>query len=232
MLIDLRNALMSGKRLPYDAEVEYLESTGTQFVDTGVKGAEQNLVITAEVRINIFNAYTGAFGNYASEPMNCYRLILTNANNGQAYSNCGYIASSSHIIRNFTMNAWHTVVLNGAEDRCFCDGVEFTKPTRFVQGTANANTIKLFTSGAVASGTWSKQISAFKVELNDVLVRDFIPVRFTNEQGISEGAMFDRANPTVGMNPDGSARTDGLYRNRGTGAFGYGNDLRYPTPKE
>jgi hypothetical protein len=36
MLINLRNALMAGKRLPYDAEVEYLESTGTQWVDTGV----------------------------------------------------------------------------------------------------------------------------------------------------------------------------------------------------
>ena len=36
MLINLRNALMAGKRLPYDAEVEYLESTGTQYIDTGV----------------------------------------------------------------------------------------------------------------------------------------------------------------------------------------------------
>ena len=36
MLINLRNALMAGKRLPYDAEVEYLESTGTQWIDTGI----------------------------------------------------------------------------------------------------------------------------------------------------------------------------------------------------
>ena len=36
MLINLRNALMAGKRLPYDAELEYLESTGTQYIDTGV----------------------------------------------------------------------------------------------------------------------------------------------------------------------------------------------------
>lgn len=33
MLINLRNALMAGKRLPYDAEVEYIESTGTQYID-------------------------------------------------------------------------------------------------------------------------------------------------------------------------------------------------------
>lgn len=35
-MINLRNALMAGKRLPYDAEAEYLESTGTQWIDTGV----------------------------------------------------------------------------------------------------------------------------------------------------------------------------------------------------
>ena len=27
---------MTGKRLPYDAEIEYLESTGTQWIDTGI----------------------------------------------------------------------------------------------------------------------------------------------------------------------------------------------------
>ena len=36
MLINLRNALMTGKRLPYDAEVEYLESTGTQYINSGL----------------------------------------------------------------------------------------------------------------------------------------------------------------------------------------------------
>ena len=59
---------------------------------------------------------------------------------------------------------------------------------------------------------------------NGTDVFDYIPVRFTNEQGVSEGAIFDRANPTVGMNPDGSPRTDGIYRNRGTGAFVIGPD--------
>lgn len=36
MLINLRNALMAGKRLPYDAEVEWLGSTGTQFILTNL----------------------------------------------------------------------------------------------------------------------------------------------------------------------------------------------------
>lgn len=52
---------------------------------------------------------------------------------------------------------------------------------------------------------------------------DFIAVRFTNENGVSEGAMYDRRG-IGGMNPDGSPRYDGLYRNRGTGAFVIGPD--------
>ena len=52
---------------------------------------------------------------------------------------------------------------------------------------------------------------------------DMLPVRFTNELGQSEGAMYNRLG-VGGMNPDGPARTDGLYRNRGTGAFLYGSD--------
>ena len=36
MMLGARTAAWSGKALPYDAEVEYLESAGTQYVDTGV----------------------------------------------------------------------------------------------------------------------------------------------------------------------------------------------------
>ena len=36
MMLGARTGAWSGKALPYDAEVEYLESTGTQYVDTGV----------------------------------------------------------------------------------------------------------------------------------------------------------------------------------------------------
>lgn len=223
MMLAAGNIFLAARRkpkLPYDAEVEYLESTGTQWIDTGISGAEQNLIITAGVRINTFSAYAGGFGNYVSELANCYRVILTGANDGQAYSNCGYIASSSHIIKNFTLNAWHTVILNGADDRCFCDGVEFTKSSRFRQGTANANTINIFifTSGGAASGTWSKQISAFKIELNGVLVRDLIPVRVG-----TTGAIYDKRG-VGGMNSNGSPRNDGMYFNRGTGAFSWGAD--------
>ena len=40
---------------------------------------------------------------------------------------------------------------------------------------------------------------------------DAIPVRFTNENGVSEGAMYDRV-------------SGNLFRNAGTGAFVIGSD--------
>ena len=45
--------------------------------------------------------------------------------------------------------------------------------------------------------------------LGNTLVRDFIPVRFTNENGVTEGAMYDRV-------------SGALFRNAGTGAFTIG----------
>ena len=47
---------------------------------------------------------------------------------------------------------------------------------------------------------------------NGSLVRDFIPVRFTNELGQSEGAMYDKVSRQ-------------LFRNAGTGQFVIGPDV-------
>lgn len=51
-----------------------------------------------------------------------------------------------------------------------------------------------------------------KITSGGDLVRDFQPVRFTNEQGVFEGAMYDRVSGE-------------LFRNQGMGAFLYGNDI-------
>lgn len=59
------------------------------------------------------------------------------------------------------------------------------------------------------------RLYSLKIYSNGVLVRDFIPVRFTNEQGQSEGAMYDRV-------------TRRLFRNSGTGEFIVGPDVAKP----
>ena len=49
------------------------------------------------------------------------------------------------------------------------------------------------------------------MKVGEMIARDFIAVRFTNEGGVSEGAMFDRVSGQ-------------LFRNAGTGAFIIGPD--------
>ena len=48
-----RRRMMGGEKLPYDAKIEYLESTGTQFIDTGLKlcsGIYNNFRIEAKIK--------------------------------------------------------------------------------------------------------------------------------------------------------------------------------------
>lgn len=52
----------------------------------------------------------------------------------------------------------------------------------------------------------------FTLIADDITVRDFVIVRFTNELGVSEGAMFDKV-------------TKKLFRNAGTGSFVIGPDV-------
>ena len=75
-----------------------------------------------------------------------------------------------------------------------------------------ANEVYMFSRGW-NNDVYQGRIYCLKIEQGGVLVRDFIPVRFTNENGQAEGAMFDRVSGE-------------LYRNQGTGAFIIGPDKR------
>ena len=196
-LIAARAALTGGKKLPYDAEVAFLGSTGTQRIDTGIIATNGIVLSGKSVKYN---------------------------NN----SVCGW--SIYDCLTNHIEFRWRSVSIvvdcpNGTlftfvwGKQIIFDGV--------VQGDrstidADQNKVMLFCRRSDGNDSLNGRIYWFKIENENGLVRDFIPVRFTNELGMSEGAMYDRANPAVGMNPDGSPRTDGLYRNRGTGAFAIG----------
>lgn len=195
-------------KLPYDAEVEYLESTGTQWIDTGWL-FQKNIRIVLDVRFTE-STKTWLWGRNAAN----YEVLV-------GPSTTFYFGNS-----------------NGGAS--FSDNVDYTLDLDFTAGAMVAKvngTVVKSTTGTQPTGThiglfslWtysnttpdrmgSMRHKGITIYQGGKIVRNLKAVRFTNEQGVSEGAMFDRANPTVGMNPDGSPRTDGLYRNRGTGAF-------------
>lgn len=215
-------------RLPYDAEVGYLESTGTQWIDTGVIPDS-----SVDFSITISNFIDGTmYGNVNGDT------------SGAAYSTWGRfqfgrrtnVTGANYLMYNFNHSAgssWERASIDFSTAHSFqlkSDGFYIDDIKAGVRGTAIFSpnpSFALFAQhnpdGSCALMAGSRCFAA-KFWINGVLVRDLVPVRFTNERGQREGAMFDRANPTVGMDPDGSARTDGLYRNRGTGVFPYGDD--------
>ena len=208
------------RRLPYDAEVEYLESTGTQWIDTGIDG-----------RATLGYSFSGMLledtGSFE------FPALL-----GFGFEDAGeYLSAIEYQGALDVGTPWTSILTYHMVDKRFTATANFMASGMItVDGYAQPKEIKnipdipgakfcLFCWGSENGPAYLIKGRIYWVKISDGLtvVRDMIPVRFTNEQGVSEGAMYDRLG-TGGMNPDGSARTDGLYRNRGTGAFLYGAD--------
>lgn len=194
MLINIRNALMAGKRLPYDAEVEYLESTGTQYIDTGLlcSGADE-VAITVYIAANDNRGgwiYFGAGGNA--------RVWATSGT-------CRFGGENQAAINNtITFESWNTIVLN--QTQVVVNGTPLSTSLGTFQGTSNRTSFIFRGNGMSSSVAPSLKIASFSWKRNGVLVRDYIPVR----KG-AVGYLYDRV----------SGR---LIGNAGTGDFVVGSD--------
>ena len=232
-----RAALTSGKRLPYDAEVEYLESTGTQWIDTGTSmkygdDFELNFEIT---KLMSANGYAGGYVLASVAPNGWSRSYVLGwypKNSVQHFLFCFYYDESSY-------QKFPTPVANLEYIvSCHAERGNMTMTVNGVQYTDTANNTEV--SGQLAMFARATQVANGKITAvnaqsnvkirsikhyrSGALINDFAPVRFTNELGQTEGAMFDRANPNIGRGRNGEPRTDGLYLNRGTGSFTIGPD--------
>ena len=218
MLMGARLGLWgAGKRLPYDAEVEYLESTGTQYINTGIP-------TSATIRLQLTYKYTstsaavaggigvsGGLGGSASNPT---RFFI----NKDAYAqyNVGIGDAVDHFGSFDT--ALHTLTLDAQSKTFTVDNTSYTLATTSFTGGFEIPLFARRNSSGVGNFS-SGQLYSCKIWDNGVLVRDLIPVR----KGMT-GALYDRRG-VGGMNPDGSARNDGMYFNAGTGDFVLGPDV-------
>ena len=154
--INLRNALMAGKRLPYDAEVEYLESSGTQYIDTGLDYFA-DFEIGIKLRENVSNKSLGTSSTMCMERRNAKNPVwLLSVNGSPRYSSASIV--------DYHVMSWKGGVFAA-------DGVTAsTISNPFASGT-----MTLFGAGGQY---YPNMIYACKLwDANGVLVRDFIPVR-------------------------------------------------------
>ena len=89
-----RRRYMGGKALPYDAEVEYIEGTGTQYINTGIKPSS---TLRSVLKFSIKNGFGFAnsaflFGAFDQQE-SYYSVALRSPTsirvpNGTSFSNC------------------------------------------------------------------------------------------------------------------------------------------------
>ena len=211
MMLGARTAAWSGKSLPYDAEVEYLESTRMQWIDTAVLNATKvqfSVWHNTSADIKLFgNSYM--MGNWAD--ISYYRNQYRESGIEEALETWDIVILEKEPQR-------HLTVIRGDE--------KFTASRWFAaNNTTNTNNSKYGTAVPLfghtnEAGIWfgenrittsdialSLRISSFKAWENDTLIRDFIPVLDRDMRP----AMYDRV-------------TGKLFYNKGTGEFVIGPD--------
>lgn len=177
--------------LPYDAEVEWIRSgNGNMYIDTGLSVTEFILSTKTETtNVGVNELYMFGSGDTTT---------------GVVLARIGRYATT--------------------EKRVYCNGVKIAgiskEPSEFVNVSVSVNsyaqTLLLFNArlpdGSVrtSNGGFTCYSFSLKGKNNEVLC-SYIPVRFTNENGQSEGAMYDRVSGQ-------------LFRNQGSGSFVIGPD--------
>lgn len=186
----------------YDAEIEYLESTGTQWIDTGIPKA--NTAIKAKILSNE-NASSKVFFGMGGTISSATRRFAVQWNNGTIYPYAG-TGITSHI--SCSKNVWHIMELYSSgrfvldENEIQIDGAgAFSSNWNIYLFTRNWNGTSQTDVGA------SFKLSSVKLYQDDILVFDGVPVRKN-----SVGFLFDKVSKR-------------LFGNKGTGSFTLGPDI-------
>ena len=197
MLINLRNALMTGKRLPYDAEVEYIRGTGTQYINTGIyqnPNTEYKVTVMPEASTNL------TVGNFNGGGAYGFRLSFHAGGVFQDWY------SSRISISAQSFNQIYTATVKRGSLRVQGPSIDQTATGTQSETTSSAP-IYLLSAPNPPGAIGAAKLYSFQVWQNGTLVFDGIPVR----KG-TVGYLYDRVSGK-------------LFGNAGTGAFLYGNDV-------
>ena len=208
----------SGAPLPYDAEVEWLEEGPTgSYIQTDIPTTKNT---SCAVSLEVVNATKMDGGSIC-----CTIYGLGLSWNFYSYG-LFYLTQAGQRQRGKLNFHGHNNVLSNV--------IQTDDPVRFdVSVSANGGDIVNISCGSFSSSANIKNIkdsgrftllwnlannSLAKTRLTKVVfsvdnasIGSFIPVRFTNEDGVSEGAMYDKVSGQ-------------LFGNAGTGAFVIGPD--------
>ena len=183
-------------------QVEYIESSGTQYIDTGIKGNNQYRIDSTfkTKTISISQAVYGTFEGNESTSLYLY------CSSGKQFQ-VGYGTFQNLDVSWQDNTLYETSLRNG---KIIINGTENTISTAS-SFTTNNNLIIFKVNGSSGSGM-SIQLYDFKMYDNNVLVRNFIPCYRISDNVIG---LYDIVNNV-------------FYTNQGSGTFTKGANA--PTP--
>lgn len=187
------------RRLPIGfTEVEYLESTGTQYIDTAI--APSN--ITPIVKMKFIPTQQYSSGNYG-----IFGCFGANNNRFQIFYNS--IGIGTYVSKAWQANTTYEVELNGKIPSATINGSVETSGYTNANGFSSYN-MYLFTRNNtdIADNGVPLKLYYCKIWDNDTLVRDFIPCLDASNRP----CLYDLVNGVA-------------YYNQGTGDFTYGHRI-------
>ena len=206
----------SGAPLPYDEEVEWIESSRNEFIDSGIIGTSGIEVTSKCDLLYMTENYAAMWGSRASSRINDFQVYYNNPSvGGTPYSivlrtggDQKEISASSLGIEGSLLDK--TLDITARSGTIIVNGITFSTP---LFNFTTPHSICLFCEYTIGTyGNFGRfRYRSWSAKYDGVFVSDLIPVRFTNENGVSEGAMYDRVSGQ-------------LFRNAGTGAFIIGPD--------
>lgn len=210
LLMAQRAAMMGGKSIPYDAEVEYLTNDGNQYIDSGYFTSSE---IGWECDLAADNSNSVFCGSLADNRHYQFARGVFFFKSGSSYSSLNALSNyqlGDRVLHSVdTVNGLLSSTYNGQKYSVSFDETFFSESTKFIIfGFSFRGNITLSSGNQYA---FIGKMYGFKLFNGGVLALDLIPVRFTNENGDDEGAMYDRVSGQ-------------LFRNSGTGAFIIGPD--------
>ena len=204
-----------GVRLPAEyQEVEYLESTGTQYIDTGFSPTiETEVVVDFSDFNNNGNTYATPFGLAIN---GSHVGVYKQNNNGTVYTSFGSGVDVTYI----TSYGWaNRLVISQSKNCCYENGTRVVSAYENLTFTETSRHIFIF-ARSDSEGTAARFViyKLYKLQINDntIQVRNYIPCYRKYD---SKPGMYDLVSET-------------FFINQGTGEFLVGPDVKYGLPYE
>jgi hypothetical protein len=202
MIASRQIAFGGSKRKPYDAEIEYLESTGTQYIDTGiVLTADDNLASTKLSTTNFdFTSDNAIYGCQTSnsDAVVCFRNMAGRVRfrwGSELYKDINVVRNRpSEVVVELSDSALTATCIDNGESVTIPQGKQYSPFPLFLFGSNKNGEVWL-----------SKGARIYYFKLSNKL--DLIPVRVGDV-----GYMYDRVSGQ-------------LFGNAGEGSFVLGSDI-------